>query len=149
MKIAVASDHAGFPLKGKVVEHLRARGYEVLDLGPQGPEAVDYPDYAREVALRVSSGEVERGVLICGTGVGMAVVANKFKGVRAVPAYHEYTAVQSREHVDANVLCLGARVLGEELALRVLEAWLSGKFQGGRHLRRLEKLREIEEENLR
>lgn len=149
MRIAVASDHAGFPLKGKVVEYLRARGYEVWDLGPEGPEAVDYPDYAREVARRVSSGEVARGVLICGTGVGMAVAANKFKGVRAVSAYHEYTALQAREHVDANVLCLGARVLGEELALRILEAWLVGEFQGGRHLRRLKKLKAIEEENFR
>lgn len=149
MIIAVASDHAGYLLKGKVVEHLKDLGYEVLDLGPQGPDPVDYPDYAKEVARRVSAGEVDRGVLICGTGVGMAVAANKFKGVRAVAAYHQYTALQAREHVDANVLCLGARVLGEDLALRILEAWLRGEFQGGRHQRRLEKLREIEEENFR
>jgi ribose 5-phosphate isomerase B len=149
MRVALASDHAGFSLKGKIYRFLSSQGYEVMDLGPEREDPVDYPDYAAQVALMVSKGEVERGILVCGTGLGMMVVANKFKGVRAVSVSDEYSARQSRKHLDANVLCLGARVLGEELALSLVEVWLSTDFEGGRHLRRLEKLRLIEEENLK
>lgn len=149
MKIAVASDHAGFKLKVELVEFLKSKGHEVIDFGPYEDVKVDYPDYARLVASKVSYKEVDRGVLICGTGLGMAVVANKFKGVRAVVALNEYMARQSRGHLDANVLCLGARILGEELAKAVLEVWLEEDFEGGRHDLRLEKLKKIEEENMR
>lgn len=149
MRIAVASDHAGFSLKGRVVRYLSSKGHEVLDLGPKDETPVDYPDFAKEVAQRVSRGEVEAGVLVCGTGVGMAVVANKFPGVRAAVVNHVYTARQAREHVDANVLCLAARVLGEGLAEAILDAWLGSEFQGGRHARRLDKIRAIEGENFR
>jgi len=149
MRLALASDHAGVLLKGKIFQFLSYKGYEVIDLGPEREDPVDYPDYAARVALMVSRGEVERGILICGTGLGMMVVANKFKGVRAVSVSDEYSARQSRKHLNANVLCLGARVLGEELALSLLEAWLTTDFEGGRHLRRLEKLKRIEEGNLK
>lgn len=149
MKIAIASDHAGFKLKTELVGFLKSKGHEVIDLGPYEDAKVDYPDYARLVASKVSHREVDRGVLICGTGLGMSVVANKFKGVRAVVVLNEYMARQSRGHLDANVLCLGARVLGEELAKAVLEVWLEAGFEGGRHTFRLDKLQKIEEENLR
>lgn len=149
MKIAVASDHAGFRLKVELVDFLRSKGHEVIDLGPYEDTKVDYPDYARLVASKVGHKEVDRGVLICGTGLGMAVVANKFKGVRAVVALNEFMARQSRGHLDANVLCLGARVLGDELAKAILEVWLEAGFDGGRHALRLEKVQKIEEENLR
>ncbi len=149
MRIAVASDHAGFPLKGKVVRFLSAKGHEVLDLGPFDATSVDYPDFAKEVAQRVSKGEVEAGVLICGTGVGMSIVANKFPGVRAALVNHVFTARQAKEHLDANVLCMGGRVVGEGLAEAIIEAWLEADFQGGRHARRVDKIRAIEGENFR
>jgi len=146
VKIAVASDHAGYRLKEYIKEFLKREGYQVLDLGTNSPESVDYPDYAAKLAELVSKSRVDRGILICGTGIGMSIVANKFPGVRAALCWSEETAALSRRHNNANVLCLGGRVLKPEEAVRILKVWLSTEFEGGRHLRRIEKIRKIEEE---
>lgn len=144
MKIAVASDHRGYAVKGRIIELVRTLGHDGLDFGPDGPDNVDYPDYAAKVAQAVASGEVERGILICGTGVGMCIVANKFAGVRAAPCHDDLTAEMSRMHNDANVLCLSADLLGDRLVNRMVEIWLATKFEGGRHARRLAKITEYE-----
>jgi len=125
MRIAVGSDHRGFNLRAKVVELLRGLDQEVTDVGTEDPEAVDYPDIAAEVAQRVSSGEVDRGILICGTGLGMCIAANKFPGVRAAPCHDDLTAELSRRHNDLNVLCLSGDMLGERLVDRLVEIWLT------------------------
>lgn len=144
MRIAVASDHRGYAVKGRIIELVRSLGHEALDLGPETPENVDYPDYAARVALAVSKLEVDRGILICGTGVGMCIVANKFPGVRAAPCHDDLTAEMSRLHNDANVLCLSADLLGDRLVNRMVEIWLGTNFEGGRHARRLAKIAEFE-----
>ncbi len=144
MRVAVGCDHAGYALKGLVVDYLRTRGYEVVDEGTFSEESCDYPDFALKVATKVARGEVERGVLICATGTGMAMAANKVPGVRAAVANDLYTARFSRLHNDANVLAMGARVIGPGLAQAVLEVWMETEFEGGRHERRLEKMACIE-----
>jgi ribose 5-phosphate isomerase B len=144
MKIAVASDHRGFVVKGKILALLADLGHEGLDYGPDGSESVDYPDYAALVAQDVSGGRVERGILICGTGMGMCIVANKFPGVRAANCHDDLTAEASRLHNDANVLCLSADLLGERLVNRMVEIWLNTQFEGGRHARRLGKIAQFE-----
>lgn len=144
MRIAVASDHRGHLIRAKVVELVRQLGHEVLDLGPTTSDPVDYPDFAALVAQRVSSGEVERGILICGTGLGMCIAANKFPGVRAAPCHDDLTAEMSRRHNDLNVLCLSADMLGERLIDRMIEIWLTTPFEGGRHARRVEKIVALE-----
>lgn len=140
MKIAVASDHAGFALKARLVEHARQLGHDVEDLGPATEDRVDYPDYAARVARRVARGEAERGVLVCGSGVGVCMTANRFRGVRAVNAVLEVQARLARQHNAANVLCLGQRITAPELALSILEVFLSTSFEGGRHAGRVEKM---------
>jgi ribose 5-phosphate isomerase B len=145
MRIAVGSDHRGFTVKCKIVELLRELGQEVLDDGVFDNQSADYPDVAEVVALRVSKGEVDRGILICGTGIGMAIAANKFPGVRAAPCHDDLTAEMSRRHNDLNVLCLSADMLGERLIDRMIEIWLKTDFEGGRHARRIEKISEIEQ----
>jgi ribose 5-phosphate isomerase B len=140
MKIAVASDHRGFAVKGKILTHLAELGHEGLDFGPETAKSVDYPDYAAKVAMAICSKEVDRGILICGTGMGMCIVANKFPGVRAAPCHDDLTAEMSRLHNDANVLCLSADLLGERLVNRMVEIWLKTEFEGGRHARRIEKI---------
>ncbi|MAT14298.1 MAG: ribose 5-phosphate isomerase B [Planctomyces sp.] len=147
MKIAVASDHRGFDVKGKILHLLNNLGHEGLDFGPDGEESVDYPDFASKVARAVSRKEADRGILICGTGMGMCIVANKFSDVRAAPCHDDLTAEMSRLHNDANVLCLSADLLGDRLVHRMVEIWLETKFEGGRHARRLEKIKEFEQEN--
>jgi ribose 5-phosphate isomerase B len=147
MKIAVASDHRGFVVKGKILSLLAELGHEGLDFGPEGPESVDYPDFAAKVAVAVSGGTVERGILICGTGMGMCIVANKFAGVRAAPCHDDLTAEMSRLHNDANILCLSADLLGDRLVNRMVEIWLATDFEGGRHARRLEKIAVYETQN--
>jgi len=147
MKIAVASDHRGFVVKGKILAMIAGLGHEALDFGPESGESVDYPDYAAKVARAVSTGEVDRGILICGSGMGMCIVANKYPGVRAAPCHDDLTAEMSRLHNDSNVLCLSADLLGDRLVNRMVEIWLSTTFEGGRHARRLEKIARIEEEN--
>jgi len=144
MKIAVASDHRGFVVKGKILSLLRDLGHEGLDLGPDTPDSVDYPDYAATVARSVCEGEVDRGILICGTGMGMCIAANKFPGVRAAPCHDDLTAEMSRLHNNANVLCLSADLLGDRLVNRMVEIWLSTGFEGGRHTRRIDKIRQLE-----
>ena len=146
MRIAVGTDHRGFDIRGKVVELLKQLGHEVIDVGTSSPEAVDYPDIAADVAYKVSRGEVERGILVCGTGLGMCIAANKVRGVRAAPCHDDLTAEMSRRHNDSNVLCLSADLLGERLIDRMIEIWLTTPFEGGRHARRVEKITELERE---
>jgi ribose 5-phosphate isomerase B len=144
MKIALGSDHRGFEAKRRLLVFLQQLGHEVIDVGTAGPESVDYPDFAYQVANRVKSGDVERGILICGTSIGMCIAANKVKGVRAAPCHDSITAEMSRRHNDANVLCLSADLLGEELIDRMVRIWLVTEFEGGRHARRVEKIGKIE-----
>jgi len=144
--IAFGSDHGGVELKDFLLGFLRAKGLNVWDFGTQGQESVDYPDFGREVSLRVSRGEAERGVLICTTGIGMSIVANKFPGIRAALVQDLDTARSSREHNNANVLVLSGARTDKLLAQQILEIWLETPFAGGRHLRRLEKIEQVERE---
>jgi ribose 5-phosphate isomerase B len=144
MKIAVGSDHRGYDAKRKVVTHLQALGHEVCDTGTHGTASVDYPDLALEVARAVGEGSADRGILICGTGIGMCIAANKVAGVRAAPCHDSITAEMSRRHNDANVLCLSADLLGEDLIERMVRIWLATEFEGGRHARRVEKITRYE-----
>jgi ribose 5-phosphate isomerase B len=138
--IPIASDHAGFELKARLEERLRERGYEVHDLGTNSSDSADYPDFAHPVARMVSDGTVERGVLLCGTGLGMSYVANRYPRVRAAVAWSPDVAELARRHNDANVLVLPARFLSEDEATRILDVWLSTAFDGGRHVRRVDKI---------
>lgn len=144
MRIAIGSDHRGIDAKRRLVAALTQLGHEVIDVGAGGSESVDYPDYAYQVATRVRSNEVERGILICGTSIGMCIAANKIKGVRAAPCHDSITAEMSRRHNDANVLCLSADLLGEGLIDRMVRIWLETDFEGGRHARRVEKITKME-----
>jgi len=140
MKIALGSDHAGFELKEDLRAYLAEMKIEALDLGTCSEDSVDYPDVAVKVAEKVSRGEVERGLLICGTGIGMSIVANRFPGVRAALCHDLYTARISREHNNANLLAMGGRVTGKGLAREMLKVFLETEFQGGRHERRVNKI---------
>ena len=142
--IVLGSDHAGVQLKAAIAEHLRQLGHEVEDLGAHDESSVDYPDFAEKVGHAVTGGRAERGVLICGTGVGLSISATKLPGVRAALCGDTFTARMSREHNDANVLCLGARVVGTGLALDIVSTWLGAQFEGGRHQRRLDKIAALE-----
>ena len=146
MKIAIASDHRGYHLKEKVISLLKAKGHEVIDEGPSTDESVDYPDFAALVASKVSNGTVDRGILICGTGLGMAIAANKFPRVRAAACVDEVTAELSRRHNDLNVLCLSGDLLSSRSTERLVEIWMDTEFEGGRHKRRLDKILEMEQE---
>jgi ribose 5-phosphate isomerase B len=147
MRIAVGSDHRGVGLRAKVVSVLAGMGQEVLDLGTNEDGAVDYPDIGAMVARKVSEGEVDRAILICGTGLGMSIVANKFPGVRAAPCHDGITTEIGRRHNDLNVLCLSGDMLSERLVDRLVEIFLNTEFDGGRHARRLEKIAEMERVN--
>lgn len=140
MRVAIAADHGGFILKNELINKLKESGYEVVDHGVNGSESVDYPDYARLVTRSVLDGEAVRGVLVCGTGQGMAMSANKVPGIRAAVVSDPFSAQMAMAHNDARVLCLGQRVLGGSLAWLCLEAWLQSEFEGGRHARRVEKI---------
>ena len=146
MQIAIGADHGGYPLNERVMEELSGAGHEITDFGTHdGSQPDDYPDYALKVGQAVQKGEAEIGILICGSGVGAAVAANKLKGIRAALCGDTYSGHQSREHDDCNVLCLGARVVGEELALDIVRAFVAASFTGEeRHRRRLEKIEAIE-----
>src|ERR1043166_2280953 len=144
MRIAIGSDHRVYDAKRRLLSLLQQLGHEVLDMGPEGRESVDYPDFAFQVARAVGEGRVDRGILICGTGIGMCIAANKVPGVRAAPCHDSITAEMSRRHNDANVLCLSADLLGEELMYRMVRIWLETEFEGGRHARRVEKIGKIE-----
>ena len=142
--IVAASDHAGLPLKRAVLEHLAGRGLEVEDLGTYDGTSVDYPDFAHRLAARVAAEEGTVGILICGTGIGMSMAANRHRGVRAALCHDAYTAEMARRHNDANVLCMGARVLGPGVAAQIVDVFLATPFEGGRHARRVGKI-ELEE----
>jgi len=144
MKIAIGSDHAGFKLKETVKEFLKTSGIEVIDFGTHSEESADYPDFAFPVAEAVAKKEFDFGILICGTGIGMSITANKVAGIRAALCNDLFTANCSKEHNDANVLCMGGRIAGEGLAKAIVQTWLERKFQGGRHERRVKKIEEYE-----
>jgi len=146
MKIALGADHAGYQLKDQIKQHLAAKGFELRDEGTSSPESVDYPDFARAVAHDVSERHAELGILVCGSGIGMAIAANKVDGIRAANVTSQLEAQLSREHNNANVLALGARILQPEEALRIVDTWLATPFAGGRHERRVEKIAAIEKE---
>ncbi|MBI5826445.1 MAG: ribose 5-phosphate isomerase B [Deltaproteobacteria bacterium] len=143
-KIAIASDHAGRELKEDLKEYLKGMGFEVVDMGVDNDESVDYPDYGAPVAEKVSSGELAKGVLLCGTGIGMSILANKYRRVRAALVNDVYTARMAKEHNDANILVIGGRIVGKGLAREMLKSWLEARFEGGRHQRRLDKITEVE-----
>ncbi|HXG25095.1 MAG TPA: ribose 5-phosphate isomerase B [Chthonomonadales bacterium] len=147
MRIAVGSDHAGFHLKNRLRDMLRAEGHEVLDMGAHSPEASDYPDFAALVGRAVASQEVERGVLVCGTGAGIAMAANKIRGVRAAAACETTTAALTRSHNDANIICLGERIIPPEMAERIVRTFIETPFSGSeRHVRRIQKIAQLEME---
>lgn len=150
MRVSIGSDHAGYAYKATLAVELEAAGYDVLDEGTFGTESVDYPDFAAAVAERVASGEADRGILVCGSAVGVCVVANKVPGVRAGVCHDTYSAHQCVEHDDANVLCLGERVIGIALAREIIDSFLAARFSGEeRHRRRLDKLNAVERRYLR
>ena len=149
MKIGVGSDHGGYALKTVVAQRLRDLGHDVQDFGTYSLDSVDYPDFARLVARAVAGGECERGVLCCGTGIGVSIAANKIHGIRAALCGDSYSARMSRQHNNANILCMGGRVLGDGLALDIVDVWLATEFEGGRHERRVSKIAQIEQDDRR
>ena len=145
-KISIACDHGALTLKAVVKEHLQKKGYEVADFGTYSADSCDYPDYAAKVGHAVVGGEAELGILVCGTGLGISIAANKIKGVRAAVCGDVYSAKMSREHNNANILALGERVTGVGLAEMIVDAWLAAEFAGGRHARRVDKIMALEAE---
>lgn len=143
MKVAVASDHAGFHMKSAIAEHLRAGGHEVIDLGTHNTESVDYPDFGAAIGRAVADGQVERGVAVCGSGIGICMAANKIPGVRAGTVHDVTSARLTRLHNDANIVCLGERFLGPQVALDAVDAFISTDFEGGRHARRVQKIDDL------
>ena len=147
MKIAIAADHGGFELKDSMVEYIKSLGNEVVDLGTNSADSVDYPDYAKKVCEEIQQGNSDLGILICGTGIGMSLAANKFEGIRAACVSDVYSAKMSRNHNNANVLCIGARVIGDEVAKLIIKTFLENGFEAGRHQRRVDKIMAFEKEN--
>ena len=143
-KIAIASDHGGFELKESIITFLLKKGWEVDNLGAHGTDSVDYPDYGIKVAKAIIDKKIVRGILICGTGVGMSIVVNRFPGIRGTLCSDVYTAKMCREHNDSNILIMGGRVIEVSLAIEILETWLNTEFEGGRHQRRLDKIKNID-----
>jgi ribose 5-phosphate isomerase B len=143
--IAIASDHGGFAMKNQIIEHLKAKGVEIEDLGCYSQDSVDYPVYAEKLGRAVAAGTYERGILVCGTGIGMSIAANKIPGVRASLCADCYSAEMTRQHNDSNVLCLGGRTIGIELAKRIVDTYLAAPFSGeAKHVRRVDMIRELE-----
>ncbi|MBI5183060.1 MAG: ribose 5-phosphate isomerase B [Nitrospinae bacterium] len=142
-RIAISADHGGFGLKEDIKRFLKEDGYNCIDLGTDSEDSVDYPDYGVKIAHAILNGEVDRGILICGTGIGMSIVVNRFSGIRGALCHDVYTARMSREHNNSNVLILGGRVIGKGLAMEIVRTWIKTKFAGGRHQRRLDKIEEI------
>ena len=147
MKIAIASDHAGFPFKRAIIDHLAERGHEVEDFGTLSEEPVDYPDFVHPAAAAVASGRCERGIVLGGSGNGEAITANRHRGVRCALCWNEESARLARQHNDANVLSLGGRMMSEEQALRIVDIWLTTPFEGGRHAARIRKIDDVEPES--
>ena len=142
IKIAIGSDHGGFEYKASIIKALQVKGYDVVDMGTYSPESCDYPIIAKKVARAVAKGDFEKGILVCGTGIGMSMAANKAKGIRAAVCGDTFSARATRAHNNANILCLGQRVVGEGLALDIVDIWLTTKFEGGRHERRVNMIEE-------
>ena len=142
IKIAIGSDHGGFEYKASIIKALQVKGYDVMDMGTYSPESCDYPIIAKKVARAVAKGDFEKGILVCGTGIGMSMAANKVKGIRAAVCGDTFSARATRAHNNANILCLGQRVVGEGLALDIVDIWLTTKFEGGRHERRVNMIEE-------
>ncbi len=142
--LAIGSDHGGFELKNHVMKHLDELGIEYKDYGCYDENSVDYPDIAKAVGEAVASGECDRGILICGTGIGISIAANKIKGIRAALCSDVYSAKMTKEHNNANIICMGGRVIGRELAFMIVDTWLSAEFQGGRHQARIDKIHALE-----
>jgi ribose 5-phosphate isomerase B len=149
MQIGLACDHGGFELKEELKAFLKSLGAEPIDMGTFTQDSVDYPDFGIPVAEKISRGELEKGILICGTGIGMSIVANKFRGVRAALVNDLYSSRFSREHTDANILVIGGRIVGKDLAKEIVRIWLQTPFAGGRHKRRLEKIEALEREKFK
>ena len=149
MQIGLACDHGGFELKEELKTFLKSLGIELIDMGTFNEDSVDYPDFGVLVAEKVSRGELEKGILICGTGIGMSIVANKFPRIRAALVNDLYSSRCSREHNDANILIIGGRIIGKELAKEIVKVWLETPFAGGRHQRRLEKIEALEKERFK
>ncbi|GAU75722.1 ribose 5-phosphate isomerase B [Fusibacter sp. 3D3] len=148
MKVAVGSDHGGLILKDAVIKHLQSKGYEVKDFGAYTADSCDYPDYALKVSEAIVEGDFELGVLICGTGLGISIAANKVRGIIAAPVSDTFSAEMARKHNNANIVALGARVVGEGLALKIIDAFFDSEFEGGRHALRVGKIKKIESEKL-
>ena len=144
MKIAIGCDHVGYELKKRVIDHLTEKGHEVVDFGTDSTERTDYPIYGEKAANAVASGECDRGIVICGTGIGISISANKVTGIRCVVCSEPYSALLSRQHNDTNMLAFGSRVVGGDLALMIVDAWLSGEYEGGRHAKRVQMISDIE-----
>jgi len=142
--IAIGCDHGGLELKNHIVKYLQDKGLELKDFGVHTEDSVDYPDCARPVCEAIQNGECEKGILLCGTGIGISIAANKFKGIRAALCGNVFSAKMTKEHNDANIICLGGRVTGRELAFMIVDAWLDAEFEGGRHANRIAKIHEIE-----
>lgn len=144
MKIGIGADHGGYDLKIKIIDFLKEKNIEVQDFGTNGSEGVDYADYAKPVAEAIINKEIDLGILICGTGIGMSLAANKVKGIRAACVSDSFSAKMARAHNDANILCFGARVIGDEVAKELVGIFISQEFEGGRHQRRVDKIMDIE-----
>ena len=149
MQIGIACDHGGFELKEELKLYLKSIGHEPIDMGTFNEESVDYPDFGVLVAEKISSGDLAKGILLCGTGIGMSITANKFSGVRAALVNDLFSARYCREHTDANVLVIGGRIVGKELAREIVRIWMETPFVGGRHKRRLEKIEALEKKNFK
>ena len=147
MKIGIGNDHSALELKAEIIDFLKEKGHEVVDYGTNSPESCDYPIYGEKVARAVAAGEVEKGILICGTGLGISLAANKVEGIRAVVCSEPFTAKMSRANNDCNILAFGARVVGAELAKMIVDTWLNTEFEGGRHQRRVDQIMDIEKRN--
>ena len=147
MKIGIGNDHSALELKAEIIGFLKEKGYEIVDFGTNSTESCDYPIYGEKGARAVAAGEVEKGILICGTGPGISLAANKVEGIRAVVCSEPFTAKMSRAHNNCNILALGARVVGAELAKMIVDTWLSTEFEGGRHQRRVDMIMDIEKRN--
>ncbi|SFH68955.1 ribose 5-phosphate isomerase B [Tindallia magadiensis] len=148
MKIVIASDHGGYQLKNTIVQHLIQKGIDITDFGTKDETSVDYPDYAKKVGVEVAAKKYDLGILVCGTGIGMSIAANKVQGVRCALVSDCFSARATRQHNDSNVLALGGRVIGTELALEIVDIWLKTEFEAGRHQRRVDQIADIEKKHL-
>lgn len=144
MKIAIGSDHAGFQLKNDIIDHIKSKQIDIIDCGTFSEQSCDYPDYAKIVAEKIKNKEVDIGILLCGTGIGVSIAANKVKGIRAANVWNSETAALAKQHNDANVICLGARFIAPYYAKKIVDAFLSSNFESGNHKRRIEKISQME-----